>query len=100
MADSLHIEIQPNTLAAVQTMAAERHLEFNAVMDELLQRGLSSLREEQFFEERMRRAGNVSHEQVLEILSRAGRDNPPDPGDEIPEDLKDWVEARRAARRP
>jgi len=85
MADSLQIEIEPQTLAEVQAMAAERHLEFNVVIDDVLQRGLYSLREEQFFEQRMRRAECVSEEEVQEILGRMGKGNPPDPGDELPE---------------
>jgi hypothetical protein len=33
------------------------------------------------------RAGDVTPEEGLEILARAGHDNPPEPGDELPPDL-------------
>jgi hypothetical protein len=39
---------------------------------------------EQWFVER---TGGVTAEEGLEILARAGRDNPPEPGDELPPDL-------------
>jgi len=100
MNNSSSIELQPETLAAVQAMAAERCVGLDAVVNDALQRGLSSLRQDLFFEERLRRAGDASVEEALEILRGMGKGNPPDPGDEIPEDLKEWVESRRAARRP
>jgi hypothetical protein len=42
------------------------------------------------------RAKTVDVKKVIEMLKEVGKDNPPDPGDEIPEDLKEWVEAQRS----
>jgi hypothetical protein len=46
---------------------------------------LSAIETEEFFRERGSRADRTK---TLEILSRAGKGNPPVPGDELPEDLK------------
>src|SRR6267378_1022644 len=53
---------------------------------------VSALRTEEYFQERIRRAGRA---ETLRILERAGKGNPPIKGDEIP---RDWEGAGGKAK--
>jgi len=94
---TMQLELDANVSDEIRQLASALHKTPEEALREALSNGMHVLRRYAFYAERR---GTVSAERGLEILSRAGKGNPPDPGDEIPDDLKEWVEARRAARRP
>jgi hypothetical protein len=93
-------------------MSASMHIDFSEVEAENIRRVASSLDQSpeataqeahtygmymlQRYAAMKERAKTVDVEKVIEMLKEVGKDNPPDPGDEIPEDLKEWVEAQRS----
>ncbi len=91
------LQLSESASQKVSDYAAQVGRDPNQMAEEILLGGLATLRRLRYYEPRPEK---VDVSKALEILSRAGKNNPPDPGDEIPDDLKEWVEARRAARRP
>ncbi len=91
------LQLSESASQKVSDYAAQVGRDPNQMAEEILLGGLATLRRLRYYEPKPEK---VDVSKALEILSRAGKDNPPDPGDEIPDDLKEWVEARRAARRP
>jgi hypothetical protein len=83
----LEVRLQQQTLAAVQALAAQKHRTVDEIIDDAVQRGVSAMRQHLFFEQRLQRANGVLIEEVLQML-RESNNNPPDPGDELPDDLK------------
>ncbi len=91
------LQLSESASQKVSDFAAQVGRDPNQMAEEILLGGLATLRRLRYYEPRPEK---VDVSKALEILSRAGKENQPDPGDEIPDDLKEWVEARRAARRP
>jgi hypothetical protein len=88
---SIHvIDVQPETFAAAEAVAAEKQMGVEAILDAAMNRGLDLFRQELFFQERLRRAEarGATLEDAYAIVARAGKGNAPDPGDEMPDDLK------------
>jgi hypothetical protein len=69
----------------VQSYATEVGRDPEQMAEEVMLAGLHTLRRLHYFESKPK---NVDVSDALEILSRAGKGNPPDPWDELPEDLK------------
>jgi hypothetical protein len=85
MPDLTNISLDPALLTEAQVVAQEEGLSLEQVLNQALGQGLVGIRSEHFFRSR-RGKGNV--QRALEILRSAGGDNPPMPGDELPDDLK------------
>lgn len=85
MEPSANIAIDHSLLAQAELVAKETNLPVEQIIQSALQQGLTELRSESFFRSRRGR-GNV--EKALAILRRAGNGRPPDPGDEIPDDVR------------
>jgi hypothetical protein len=80
-----HLELDASLLAKLETFAAKREVAPEAVASEAIAEGLAAMEERLFWEER-RKGADIAR--GLEILRNAGKGNPPDPGDELPEDLQ------------
>jgi hypothetical protein len=87
------LQLSESASQAVSDYAAQVGQDANQMAEELVLAGLGTLRRLRYYEAKSK---PVDVSDALEILSRAGRDNPPDPGDELPDDLKDLLEKRRA----
>jgi hypothetical protein len=77
----------------IREYAAEAGYDPQSVLEEAVITGISAMRR---FYRLKQAATEESVKESLEILGRAGQDNPPDPGDELPEDLKYLLDERRA----
>ena len=77
--------IQPSTLAELEGFAVQRSADPEALVDEVLLEGIAAIRERLFWEERRK---GVDVQKGIDAFNRMGKNNPPDPGDELPEDLK------------
>jgi hypothetical protein len=76
------LRVQPSLLEEARRVAEAEGVALNQFINVALAEKLSALRTESYFAERAARA-NIPR--VLEILKRTGLDNPPIPGDELPE---------------
>ncbi len=72
-------------MAEAKALAAAEGVALNQLINVALAEKLAIARTRQFFE---RYTKGADPAKALEILARAGRDNPPMPGDELPEDWK------------
>ena len=75
----------------VREFAAEAGGDAQAVLEEAIITGIAVMRR---FHRSKQSATRVDVSAALEILSRAGKGNPPDPGDELPDDLKVLLDER------
>ena len=76
------LRLHPTIMAEAKALAAAEGVALNQLINVALAEKLAIARTRQFFE-RYTRGANPAR--ALEILARAGRDNPPMPGDELPE---------------
>jgi hypothetical protein len=95
MNDVCDVKIQRHTLDAAQALAAETHLPVEQIVDEAVQRGISTIRQNIYFDQRIKRAKEGSFDEVMKMFSPKRNGNAPDPGDELPEDLKYLLDVRR-----
>jgi hypothetical protein len=79
------LRLQPTIMAEAKALAAAEGVALNQLINVALAEKLAIARTRQFFERYTRGADPA---RALEILARAGRDNPPMPGDELPEGWK------------
>jgi len=91
MSTTMQIELDANAADEIRDIAAVLHKTPEETAEQMVSNGLHMLRRYAFY---IRNAGTVTPQEGLEILSRAGKGNPPDPGDEIPDDLKVLLEQR------
>lgn len=75
------LRLQPSLLEEARKAAQQEGVALNQLINVAVAEKISALRTEEFFRERARRANRT---ETLRILKRAGRDNPPIPGDELP----------------
>jgi len=75
------LRLQPSLLAEARRLAQEEGVALNQLINVAVAEKLSAVRTEEFFRERARGA---DHAEAIRILKRAGRNNPPMPGDELP----------------
>jgi len=78
------LRLQPSLLEEIRKVAETEGVAVNQLINVAVAEKLSALRTESYFRERAAR-GDVT--KALEILARAGKGNPPMPGDELPEEL-------------
>ena len=76
------LRLQPSLLDEARKVAETEGVALNQFINVAVAEKLSALRTEEYFRERAARADIPK---ALEILSRAGRGNPPVKGDELPE---------------
>lgn len=76
------LRLQPSLLDEARKIAETEGVALNQFINVAVAEKLSALRTEEYFRERAARADIPK---ALEILSRAGRGNPPIKGDELPE---------------
>lgn len=74
------LRLQPSLLEEARRFAEAEGVALNQLINVAVAEKLSALRTEEFFQERAARA---DVDEARRILGRAGRDNPPLPGDEI-----------------
>lgn len=75
------LRLQPSLLEEVRKLAKQEGVAVNQLINVAVAEKLSALRTEEYFRERSSRA---DIDQAREILTRAGKGNPPIPGDELP----------------
>ena len=78
------LRLQPSLLEEIRKVAETEGVAVNQLINVAVAEKLSALRTESYFRERAAR-GDVT--KALEILARAGKGNPPMPGDGLPEKL-------------
>lgn len=75
------LRLQSSLLEETRKLAEQEGVAVNQLINVAVAEKLSALRTEDYFRERSARA---NLEEAREILSRAGKGNPPVPGDELP----------------
>jgi hypothetical protein len=90
------LRLQPTIMAEAKALAAAEGVALNQLINVALAEKLAVARTRQFFE-RYTKGANPAR--ALEILARAGRDNPPMPGDELPEGWKGWNAEHPASKK-
>lgn len=75
------LRLQPSLLEEARRAAEQEGVAVNQLINVAVAEKLSALRTEEYFRERASRA-DIG--EAREILSRAGKGNPPLPGDELP----------------
>ena len=73
------LRLQPSLLDEARKVAETEGVALNQLINVAVAEKLSALRTESYFQERAARAGTAA---ALAILDRAGKGNPPMPGDD------------------
>ena len=76
------LRLQPSLLEELRKAAASEGVALNQLINVAVAEKVSALRTEEYFRERGSRADRAA---TLRILNRAGKNNPPVPGDELPQ---------------
>ncbi len=87
------LRLQPSLFAEARKVAESEGVALNQLINVAVAEKISTMRTEDYFLERARRADRA---ETLRILGRAGKGNPPMEGDELP---SDW-EVRGGTKRP
>ena len=77
------LRLQPSLLDELRKAAESEGVELNQLINIAVAEKVSALRTEEYFRDRSRRADRAK---TLRILDRAGKDNAPIKGDELPAD--------------
>jgi hypothetical protein len=93
------LRLQSSLMEEARKLAESEGVALNQLINVAVAEKISTLRTEQYFQERASRANRA---ETLRILARAGQDNPPAEGDELPTDWKNGrkTSSRKAARQP
>ena len=75
------LRLQPSLLEETRKLAAQEGVAVNQLINVAVAEKLSALRTESYLRERAARA---DVREARKVLARAGRGNPPLPGDELP----------------
>jgi len=75
------LRLQPSLMEEARKAAESEGVAVNQLINVAVAEKLSALRTEEYFRQRARRANRG---ETLRILQRAGKENPPIPGDELP----------------
>jgi hypothetical protein len=86
------LRLQPSLLEEARKLAAAEGVALNQLINVALAEKISTLRTEEYFAERARRANPAK---VARILKRVGQGNPSVEGDELPS----WVEKGNQSQR-
>jgi hypothetical protein len=79
------LRLQPSLMEEARKVAESEGVALNQLINVAVAEKVSTMRTEEHFRERARRADRA---ETLRILDRAGKRNPPMPGDELPPDWK------------
>jgi len=90
------LRLQPSLLEEARKAAESEGVALNQLINVAVAEKLSALRTEEFF---LQRARGANRAETLRILKRAGKGNPPRPGDELPTSRKKGG-AKNGGRRP
>ena len=77
------LRLQSSLIEEARKLAESEGVALNQLINVALAEKISTLRTEEYFLERAARANRA---ETLRILARAGQDNPPTQGDELPPD--------------
>jgi hypothetical protein len=92
------LRLQPSLMEEVRKVAAAEGVALNQLINVAVAEKVSALRTEEYFRTRSLRANRA---ETMRILARAGQDNEPIDGDELPEDVSDVARATKEnSRRP
>lgn len=91
------LRLQPSLYEAARELAKSEGVALNQLINVAVAQMIAANSAAKYFELRGRGA-NVGR--ALEILGKAGRGNPPLPGDELPEGWNGFETARPAPRKP
>jgi hypothetical protein len=86
------LRLQPSLMEEVRKAAEKEGVALNQLINVAVAEKISALRTEQYFQERSQRANRA---ETMQILARAGRDNQPVKGDELPDDLNNGTRKRK-----
>lgn len=73
------LRLQPSLMEEARQLAEAEGVALNQLINVAVAEKVSALRTEEYFGER---AGRADRRETLRILARAGKENPPMPGDE------------------
>lgn len=90
------LRLQPSLMEEARKAAESEGVALNQLINVAVAEKVSTLRTEEYFRERARRADRA---ETLRILDRAGKGNPPMAGDELPPDWKKKIETKKPSRR-
>jgi hypothetical protein len=79
------LRLQPSLMEELRKAAELEGVALNQLINVAVAEKVSALRTEEYFRERGRRANRA---ETLRILERAGKGNPPMPGDEPPQGIE------------
>jgi hypothetical protein len=85
MAATMQIEVHEEAAEQIRELAATLQKTPEETAEEVVTNGLHMLRR---YAALLKRSEAIDIAEGRAILKRAGRGNPPDPGDELPEDLR------------
>ena len=89
------LRLQPSLLEELRKAAESEGVALNQLINVAVAEKVSALRTEEYFQQRARRADRAA---TLRILEKAGRRNPPAPGDELPSHRLAKSELKKPAR--
>ena len=89
------LRLQPSLMEEARKAAESEGVALNQLINVAVAEKVSTLRTEEYFQERARRADRA---ETLRILDRAGKSNPPMAGDELPPDWKKKGETKKPGR--
>jgi len=90
------LRLQPSLMEEARKEAESEGVSLNQLINVAVAEKVSTLRTEEYFRERARRADRA---ETLRILDRAGRGNAPMAGDELPLDWKREREIKKPSRK-
>ena len=90
------LRLQPSLMEEARKAAESEGVALNQLINVAVAEKVSTLRTGEYFRERARRADRA---ETLRILDRAGKDNPPMAGDELPRDWKKKAKTKKLTRR-
>ncbi len=93
------LRLQSSLMEEARKLAESEGVALNQLINVAVAEKISTLRTEQYFQER---ASQANRAETLRILARAGQENPPVEGDELPPDWKRQtnIATRKSARLP
>ena len=89
------LRLAPSLMAEARRAADSEGVALNQLINIAVAEKVSALRTVEYFQERARRANRHA---TLRILARAGNENPPREGDELPPGWQGGAERRNTAR--
>src|SRR5947209_14828300 len=89
------LRLRPALLEEARKAAEQEGVALNQLINVAVAEKVSTLRTEDYFRERARRANRT---ETLRILKRAGNDDPPAPGDELPFGWEEKARTKKGVR--